>query len=243
MSKHIGIVSVTYEGTALCYRSICEEAASVLGEHQYPQITIHSFSLSDYIPFVSKLDWNGVADLLLASTEKVARAGADFVICPCNTAHEAFKFVRPRSPIPWLNIVESVGDAAATQGLSKLGILGTRSLMEGNLYREVLSERGIEAVIPDTNEREAIDSFIFDELVKGILNNSTRDFFCGVTSHLAKSGCDAVVMGCTEIPLIISDANSPLPTIDSTRLLAIYAVREAVNGRAIARLTGWLPIG
>jgi aspartate racemase len=120
MPKHIGIVSVTYEGAALCYRSICTEAASVLGEYQHPQIAIHSFPLSDYMRFFSKLDWERVAGLLLESAEKVERAGADFAICPANTAHEAFKLMESRSPIPWLHIVEVVGDAAASLG-SKLG--------------------------------------------------------------------------------------------------------------------------
>src|SRR6185436_10226316 len=160
MPKHIGIVSVNYEGTALCYRSICTEAVALLGEYQHPQITIHSFPLGDYMRFVSELDWEGVAGLLLESAEKVARAGADFAICPANTMHEAFKFMRSRSPIPWLHIVEVVGDAAAKRGLSKLGVLGTKFLMEGNLYAEALSKRGIEAVIPESEQREQINTFI-----------------------------------------------------------------------------------
>jgi aspartate racemase len=92
MAKQIGIVSVNYEGTALCYRSICIEAASLMGEYRHPEITIHSFPLANYMRCLSRLDWDGVAGLLLESAEKVARAGADFAICPANTAHEAFKF-------------------------------------------------------------------------------------------------------------------------------------------------------
>lgn len=227
VSKHIGIVSVNYEGTTLCYRSICIEAASVIGEYQHPQITIHSFPLSDYMWFVSKLDWEGVAGLLLDSAEKVARAGADFAICPANTVHEAFKSMRPRSPIPWLHIVEVVAASAEARGSSKLGILGTRFLMEGNLYREVLSERGIEAVIPDKQERETINTLIFGELVKGILTNSTREYFRRVVTDLASRGCDAVVMGCTEIPLILGPEDVEVPLLDSTRLLAKAALAEA----------------
>lgn len=229
MSKHIGIVSVNYEGTALCYRSICEEAAAILGEHQHPQMTIHSFPLADYLPFISKLDWEGVAGLMLESAEKVARAGADFAISPCNTTHEAFEFVRSRSPIPWLHIAEVVGDAAVSRGQSKLGILGSRFLMEGNVYREVLSQRGIEAVIPETIERETINRFIFNELVTGILRDSTRDYVRGVVSHLSENGCDAVVMGCTEIPLILSQDDVEVPLLDSTRLLAKAALAEALR--------------
>ena len=229
MAKHIGIVSVNYEGTALCYRTICAEAAMVMGEYQHPQITIHSFPLADYMRFVSKLDWDGVADLLLESAAKVAAAGADFAICPANTAHDAFKCMTHRSPIPWLHIVEVVGNVAVACGLSKLGILGTRFLMAGNLYREVLSDRGIETVTPDEEQRERINSFIFEELVKGTLKDSTRQYFRDVVLDLANRGCDAVVMGCTEIPLILGPEDIEVPLLDSTRLLASAALHEALR--------------
>jgi len=228
MPKHIGIVSVNYEGTTLCYQSICEQAASVMGEYRHPQITIHSFPLADYLRFLSRLDWEGVAGLLLESAEKVARAGADFAICPANTTHEAFKFMESRSPIPWLHIVEVVADAAASRGLSKLGILGTKFLMEGTVYREVLVNRGIEAVIPEAEHRERLNRLIFEELVKGIFKTSTREYFQSVAANLTKSGCDGVVMGCTEIPLILRQEDLEVPLLDSTRLLAKAALEEAL---------------
>src|SRR5207253_6192326 len=115
MAKHIGIVAVSYEGAALCYQTICAEAASLMGDHLHPEITMHSFPLGQYLPLVSKLDWEGTAKLLLKSVNKVARAGADFAICPANTAHEAFDLMRPRSPIPWFHIAEVVADAANHQ--------------------------------------------------------------------------------------------------------------------------------
>lgn len=230
MTKHIGIVSVNYEGTALCYQSICAQAASVMGEYQHPQVTIHSFPLADYMRFVSRLDWDGVAGLLLKSVEKVARAGADFAICPANTTHEAFKFMRPRSPIPWLHIVEVVAEAARGLELSRLGILGTKFLMEGKVYGEVLSNCGIEAVIPHAEQRERINALIFDELVKGTLKSSTREYFRCVVTELAGAGCNGVVMGCTEIPLILRPEDVEVPLLDSTRLLAKAALEEALGG-------------
>ena len=229
MTKHIGIVSVSYEGTALCYRSICEEAAVVMGEYQHPQITMHSFPLADYKPFLSTLNWEGFAGLLLTSVEAVARAGADFAICPANTAHEAFEFMSQRSPIPWLHIVEVVGDVAVSQGCSKLGILGTRFLMEGKVYREVLQNRGIEAVTPEAGERDRINTFIFEELVKGTLKSSTREYFRDVAAKLASAGCDGVVMACTEIPLILRAEDVEVSLLDSTRLLAKAALEEAMR--------------
>ena len=229
MAKHIGIVAVSYEGAALCYQTICAEAASVMGEHNHPEITMHCFPLADYLPFASKGDWNGVGDLLLKSAEKVARAGAEFALCPANTPHEAFDFVIPRSPIPWLHIVEVVADSAADKGMSKLGVLGTKFLMEGEVYPKVLSRRGIEAMIPEVKQREEINTFIFEELVKGKLVSSTRDYFRGVVAELGSAGCDGVVMGCTEIPLILSQNDVEVPLLDSTRLLAKAAVNEAVR--------------
>ncbi len=229
MAKHIGIVAVSYEGAALCYQSICSEAASVMGEHNHPQITMHSFPLADYMRFASRLDWEGTARLLLKSVEKVARAGADFAICPANTAHEAFELMRPRSPIPWLHIVEVVAEAAAGRGCSKLGILGTKFLMEGKVYGEVLSSRGIGAVIPEAEQRERINTLIFEELVKGTLKSSTREYFRGVVAALASAGCDGVVMGCTEIPLILRPEDVEVPLLDSTRLLARAALEEALG--------------
>lgn len=230
MPKHIGIVAVSYEGAALCYQSICSQAASVMGEHRHPQITMHCFPLADYLPCVSRLDWEGVAGLLLKSVEKVARAGADFAICPANTAHEAFELMRPRSPIPWLHIVEVVADVASRRGWSKLGILGTRFLMEGDVYRQVLSTRGIEAVTPSVERREEINTLILEELVKGTLKSSTREYFRGVVAELASTGCDGVVMACTEIPLVLRPADVEVPLLDSTRLLAKAALEEALGG-------------
>jgi aspartate racemase len=229
MTKHIGIVTMSYEGAALCYQTICSEAALIMGDHQHPEITMHSFPLADYMQYVSKFDWEGTAGLLLKSVEKVARAGADFAICPANTAHEAFDLMRPRSHIPWLHIVEVVGEAAREQGCSKLGVLGTKFLMEGRVYSEVLSKWDIDVVVPKPNQRERINTLIYEELVKGILQTPTKEYFRSVVKELAGEGCDAVVMGCTEIPLILRPEDAEVPLLDSTRLLAKAALNESVG--------------
>jgi aspartate racemase len=231
-AKHIGIVAVSYEGAALCYQTICAEAAGVMGEHLHPEITMHAFPLAQYLQCASKLDWEGAAELLLKSVNKVALAGADFAICPANTAHEAFEFLLPRSPIPWLHIVEVVADAARDQGSTKLGILGTRFLMEGKVYPQILSQRGIGIVVPMADERERINSLILEELVKGILKDSTREYFQKLVIDLTEKGCDAVVMACTEIPLILRPDDVKIPLLDSTRLLATAALKEALRVEA-----------
>ena len=228
MAKHIGIVTVSHEGAALCYQTICAEAAALMGEHLHPEITLHSFPLAHYLQFASKGDWERVAELLLQSVNKVAGAGADFAICPANTAHEAFEFLEPRSPIPWLHIVKVVAAAAKDRGYAKLGVLGTKFLMEGKVYPKVLSNWNLEVVIPKPEQREQINSLILDELVKGILKDSTRDYFRRLVVELAAAGCDAVVMACTEIPLVLRPEDVATPLLDSTRLLAEAALKEAL---------------
>lgn len=229
MAKHIGIVTVSHEGAALCYQTICADAAALMGEHRHPEITMHSFPLADYLPFASQGEWEKVADLLLKSVNKVALAGADFAICPANTAHEAFAYLEPRSPIPWLHIVEVVGEAANHAGYAKLGVLGTRFLMEGRVYPKVLANRNIEVVIPQAAQREEINNFILNELVKGTLKDSTKDYFRRSVAELAAAGCDAVVMACTEIPLVLQPEDTETPLLDSTRLLARAALKEALR--------------
>jgi aspartate racemase len=229
MAKHIGITAMTYEGAALCYQTICAEAAPIMGEHLHPEITMHSFPFAWYLPFMSKLDWEGTAALLLKSVEIVARAGADFAICPANTAHLAFEYLKSRSPIPWLHIVDVVAEAAEDQGFARVGVLGTRFLMEASLYGDNLSPRGIEVVVPGPEHRERVNALIFGELVRGIFKNSTKEYFRSLVVELAGSGCDAVVMGCTEIPLILRPEDVETPLLDSTRLLARAALNEALG--------------
>jgi aspartate racemase len=228
MTKHIGIVSVSSEGAALCYQTICAEAGARMGAHHHPEITMHAFPLAAYVRHANARDWEGVAKMLLQSVEKVASAGADFAICPANTAHEAFDLVEARSPIPWLHIVDVVAEAAAARRCTTLGILGTRVLMEGNVYPNVLATRGLKMMIPQPEERAKIDAAIFDELVQGLFKDSTRDYLRGVVADLAGAGCDAAVMACTEIPLILKNGDAAIPLLDSTRLLARAALDKAL---------------
>lgn len=228
-TQHIGIVACSAEGAALCYRTICVEAAALLGPHAHPEVTLHSLSLADYVDCLNRGDLPGVADLMLASAHKLAAAGADFLICPDNTIHQAFHLVEPRSPRPWLHIAEVVARAAVQAGYQRLGITGTRWLVDSEVYPGKLAAVGVQAVRPSVAEREEIGRIIMDELVCGIFKPESVARFQAVFSRLQAEGCDAVVLGCTEIPLIMSDANSPLPTLDSTRLLARAALARAVG--------------
>ena len=228
MTKHIGIIACSAEGAALCYRTICTEGPNLMGRYAHPEVTMHTFPFDEYIRYIEAGDWESIASLLLSSVAKVAQAGAHFAICPDNTVHQAFDLVVEKSPIPWLHIAEEVAAEAQRQNHKCLGILGTRFLMEGPVYAAKLAAIGIEHRIPEVKEREYINETIFNELVCGRFTAEARFNFEKVISGLRKQGCDAVVLGCTEIPLLLTQEKLPLPTLDSTRLLARAALKKAI---------------
>ncbi|MCD6362706.1 MAG: amino acid racemase [Synergistetes bacterium] len=230
MPKHIGIVACSAEGASLCYRTICIEGEKFMGQrYAHPEASMHTHPFGEYMKYIEAGDWEKVGELMLSSTEKLAKIGADFAICPDNTIHQAFDLFIERSPIPWLHIAEEVAKEAQKKGFKRIGILGTKFLMESQVYPSKLSERGIEYLIPEPNERERINDIIFSELVYGKFLPEARAYFQKVIEKLKEKGCDAVVLGCTEIPLLITDKDSPIPTLDSTRILARSALRKAVE--------------
>lgn len=230
--RHIGIVACSAEGAALCYRTICVEGAQILGPHAHPEVSMHTPSLADYVACLERSDLQGVADLMLASAEKLARIGADFLVCPDNTIHQAMPLVEPRSPLPWLHIAEVVAAEALARGFRRLGITGTRWMVDSEVYPEKLAARGLGYLRPTAGERVECNRIIMDELVHGVFKPESVAYFQRVMARMKDEGCDAVILGCTEIPLIIDDSNAPLPTLDSTRLLARAALRRAVQGIA-----------
>src|ERR1044072_2986574 len=191
LTKHIGIVAGSAEGAALCYRTICLEAPAIMGEHNHPEITMKSMPMALHMPPIRANDWQAVAKLLAASAHKVAQAGADFAICPDNTYHQAFKYLIPQSPIPWLHIAGAVAEEAHGLGYGRLGILGTKYLAESNVYPEALAGFKIQSEIPDLADRERINQIIFKELVNGVFLEDSRLFFNEVTDKLKTRGCDA----------------------------------------------------
>jgi aspartate racemase len=223
-------VACSAEGAALCYRTICLEGAELLGNYSHPEVSMHTHSLGQYMRFIEAGEWDGVAALMLSSAQKLAGAGADFAICPDNTIHQAFERVVQKSPIPWLHIAEEVATEARRRAYRRLAILGTRYLMEGPVYTEKLAEMYLEHLTPDPEARRRIDEIIFSELINGHFTDDSRGYFNRVIQRLKERGCDAVVLGCTEIPLLVREEDSPLPTLDSTRLLARAALRKSVAG-------------
>jgi aspartate racemase len=228
MTLHIGIVACSAEGAALCYRTVCLEGAAAMGRHAHPEVSLHTHSLAEYMRCIYADNWQGVADLMLDSAEKLARIGANFLICPDNTIHRAFELVAPRSPRPWLHIVEEVAHEARRRNYRRLALLGTRYTMEGPVYPAKLAACGIEHAVPGPEQRQRIDQIIMDELVYAKFTPQSLSYFLEVIGGLKAVGCDAVVLGCTEIPLLVTSESSPLPTLDSTRILARAAVERAV---------------
>jgi aspartate racemase len=232
MVQHIGIVACSAEGAALCYRTICAEGAHLLGRHAHPEVSMHTPSLAEYVAFLERDDWRGVGELMLASAEKLARVGADFLICPDNTVHRAFSYLEPRSPLPFLHIAEVTAAEAARRGFRRVGVVGTRWLVESEVYPEKLAERGIGHMRSNAAEGGEINRIIMDELTYGVFKPEAVDEFRRVFTRMKAEGCDAAALACTEIPLIMNDDNSPLPTLDTTRLLAQAALRRATEGVA-----------
>ncbi|HZO83349.1 MAG TPA: amino acid racemase [Candidatus Binataceae bacterium] len=227
--KHIGIVAVSSEGAALCYRTICLEGEALMGRHAYPETSLHNLPLADYQRLIERGRWREVGDLLLQSAARLVSAGAQILICPDNTVHQGLDLVHDQSPAPWIHIGEVVAREAVRRGFRRVGVLGTRYLMEGPVYPAKLAAAGIEFRIPGAERREGINRIIFEELVRARFLPSSLAYFREVIEAFEAEGCDAVALACTEIPLLVSESDSRLPVLDSTRLLARAALREALS--------------
>jgi aspartate racemase len=227
--RHIGIVAVSVEGAALCYREIAAAAGAVLGRHDHPPMSMHTHPLAGYMQHVRAGDWQQVAALMIDSARRLTSIGAELIACPDNTVHQAWAGAAAGSSCPWLHIARVVAEAASDRGLRRLGVLGTRYLVEGPVYREALAAAGIGFVTPGPEQREKINGIIFDELVNGKFLQGSKGYLLNVIAELAEAGCDGVVLGCTEIPLIVEQQDSPVPLLDSTRLLARAALARAME--------------
>jgi aspartate racemase len=207
------------------------EGAQLLGPHAHPEVSMHTPSLAEYMKCIYNNDWQGVGELMLASAAKLEKIGADFLIFPDNTIHQALPHVQHRSPLPWLHIAEVVAAHAVERGFQRIGITGTRWLVDSEVYPRALTAPGLTYVRPTVEERDDINRVIMDELVYGVFKPESVKVFQRVMACMKEQQCDAVVLGCTEIPLLMNDSNSPLPTLDSTRLLARAALRRATEGK------------
>jgi aspartate racemase len=236
--KHAGILAHSMEGAALCLRAFCQEGFRELGPHQHPDVTLDCIALARSMAAWEAADYAQIRVTLASSAATLARAGADFFVCPDNTAHIALEAKGDDLALPGLHIAEVVADRAALDGRRRVGVLGTKYTMDGPVYPRALAARGITSEVPTAAERRIIDDIIFDELVNGIFSDASRDEYVDVIERLRARGCDAVALVCTEIPLLVTPDSSPLPTLDSTRLLARAAFEVAVGQRAMPTWRG-----
>ena len=240
--KTLGIAVHSAEGGALCFLTACREGAAHLGLHMHPTIVLSALPMGLSMPGWQKGDHRDVARFLSQGVQRVADAGADFYVCPDNTAHIVLERIAPDLPLPGLHIADVVCHEIIAHGWRHVGLLGTSWTMTGPVYANALAKLGAECLVPDRSMRERLDAAIFDELCQGVFSAPTTQLFLQAISDLKSAGAESVILGCTEIPLIVTPANSPLPILDSTRLLAKYAVREALNKRPITTKAGWLPV-
>ena len=240
--KTLGIVAHSAEGGALCFITACREGAVHLGPHMHPTIVVSAVPMALSMPGWQADDHSAVGRFLAQGVQQVADAGADFYVCPDNTAHLVLEQVAGDLPIPGLHIAEVVCHEITAHGWRRVGLLGTKWTMTGSVYAQALARRGLTRLIPEEPIREELNTAIFDELCQGIFEERTTNRFLHAIDDLKAQGAECVILGCTEIPLIVSPANSSLPTLDSTRLLAKYGVREAVDDRPLPIQAGWLPI-
>ncbi len=227
--KHIGIASVTAEGGALAFRHIVHISERILGRDQHPEISLHSHSFSKFSSVTSNRDqvWSA---LITESSRKLASAGAEFFICPANTNHSVFDVVQETLAIPWLHIASMVAEHAHSRGYRKCLLLGTRYLLESGIYPAYFEPKGIEVLIPDEASKNTVQQIIYEELIRGIVSTEARAFVVALIKKYSTGGqCDSVVLGCTELPMLIAESDADIPTLDTTNILACGAVAAALG--------------
>jgi aspartate racemase len=223
---HLGIVAGTADGAALCYRTLCREAERLTGGHAYPEITMHALPLEAYLASIDAGDWSGVAALMSRSASLLAQAGAELIICPNNTLHRAFDLVV--SPVPWVHIAAAVVAETTRRTYRRVGLLGTQVTMQGTVYQPIFEHHGIDVVLPPVPKRIELDRIIRTELIRGAYTAPSRSYVRSIISTMAASGAEAVILGCTELPLLLAEEPSSLPLLDSTRLLATAALTTSL---------------
>jgi aspartate racemase len=236
--KHFGVLGHSWEGASLCFRTFCERGFAELGDYEHPDVTLDCIAFGRSMAAWDAGDHDAIREVLAISIARLAAAGADFFACADNTAHLALERPGADFAIPGLHIAAVVADRAAADGRGRVGILGTRYTMEGPVYPRTLAARGIAAEIPDAEDRALVNRIIFDELVHGVFTDASRAAYVGVIERLRARGCDAVALVCTEIPLLVTPEISPLPTLDSTVLLAEAALDVSLGRRPMPTWRG-----
>jgi aspartate racemase len=236
--KHIGILAHSAEGAGLCFLEACHAGEAKLGPHNHPDITLDIIAMGAAMPLWERNDFAAVRAILARSCERLQRAGADFFVCPDNTAYLALETDGPPLALPGLHIAEVVAQTAKARGFRRIGLLGTKWTMDGETYATAFARAGLEYRVPKPDQRADMNAIIFDELVRGQFLDTSRARVVAMIEGLKREGCDAVALSCTEIPLLVTRDVSPLPILDSTRLLARMAVDVALGEKPMPTWRG-----
>jgi aspartate racemase len=229
--RHIGILAHSADGAALCFLEMVREASRRLGAHEHPDITLSIQAMGPALAHYDRGELHAIRAHLARTAERLAGAGCDFFVCPDNTAHMALELPGAPLPLPGLHIAEIVARHARADGRTCVGLLGTKWTMEGGVYPAAFARHGLAMRTPAPADRAEVDRVIFSELCQGQLTEASRAEYVRIIEALKREGCDAVALSCTEIPLLVTPDVSPLPTIDSTRLLAAEAVAVVLDDR------------
>ncbi|MBN1681884.1 MAG: aspartate/glutamate racemase family protein [Anaerolineae bacterium] len=230
MHKKIGILGgMSPESTIEYYQTITHQYTDRFGDYGYPEILIYSVSFQAYVDWPNQGRWDLVAQDLGRAAQQLEAAGADFILIATNTMHIVFDDVQAAVNVPMLNLLTTVADAIAAQGLTTVGLLGTRFTMEKSFYPDALARRGISVLVPETDDRAVVNRVIYDELVAGQVKDDSRTRFAAIIERLAARGAQGVILGCTEIPLLVSQNDTTLPLFDTTRIHAEAALNLAIT--------------
>lgn len=230
MPRHFGIVGVSPEGAAICYRQVFHHAGILLEPHLHPIVSAYNLPFADYVAAIRNDDWRTVGELLRDSANKLASIGAEFCFSPDNAVQQAVQLAEVGCPIPWLKMTDAVGEALARDGRRTVGVIGTRVVTNGSVYQTDLGIRGIKLVRPDDNDADQLESIIFDELVFGKVSESSKKTILDIVRRLGERGCEGVILGCSEAPLAITNASSPIPVYNASDIMAEQSVRHALAG-------------
>ncbi|UYV13378.1 MAG: amino acid racemase [Phycisphaera sp.] len=230
-SQHVGIVAVSPEGAALAYRQFHRHATQMTMPEDRPCVTLHGEPFDKYLKAVADQDWETIGMLLRRSAECLAAAGADFCLTPDHVVQHAVQMAETGCPIPWLTMAELLADEVSQEGRQSVGILGTRMVTNGSAYQTHLGLKGVKVMTPSPEEVDEVDSIIFQELVLGETHDSSRQRLGEIIARLADRGAEAIVMGSSEVPLLLSRSSCPLPLYDPGEIQVVRAVQMASSVR------------
>jgi aspartate racemase len=227
--KRIGILGgMSPESTVEYYQYITRTYTERLGSYGYPEIIIYSVSFQPYVDWPKNGRWDLVAQGLSEAAQKLEAAGADFILIATNTMHLVFDEVQAGVNVPMLSLLDAVGEAILARGIERVGLLGTKFTMEKTFYQDALARKNITVLVPDADDRAYVNNVIYDELVTGQIRDESRTGFVAVIKKLAGRGAEGVILGCTEIPLLVSEADVGIPLFDTTAIHAEAALNFAL---------------